>query len=91
MEKDKWSPSMILALMDERDKRYTERFDAQQKAIGVAEEQAEKWRANANEWRTAMNDRERNFLSKSMGYVLGALTALVLILTLVDRFTRVIP
>lgn len=33
-------------------------------AVNKAEEQAEKWRQNANEWRGAMNDRERTFLTR---------------------------
>ena len=45
---------------------------AAEKAVAVAETNAEKWRANANEWRKAMDDREREFLSKGMGYVVGA-------------------
>jgi len=72
------------ALLAEQDKRYEQRFLAQQeamdaafasseKAIAVAEANSEKWRANANEWRKAMDDRERNFLSKGMGYIIGAL------------------
>jgi len=60
-----------------------QRFAAQEKAIEVAEANAEKWRMNANEWRAAMTDRERNFLSKGMGYVVGALSAVALILTIV--------
>ena len=46
------------------DKRYEDRFAAQEQAIAVAERVGEKWRADANEWRTAMNDRERNFVSQ---------------------------
>jgi hypothetical protein len=55
---------------------------AAEKAVSVAEINAEKWRMNANEWREAMNDRERNFLSKGMGYVVGALSAIALLLTI---------
>jgi hypothetical protein len=35
---------------------------AQEKAVSVAEANSEKWRASANEWRGAMNDREGNFV-----------------------------
>ena len=38
---------------------------ASEKAVLVAENNAEKWRANANEWRAAMNDREKGFTSSS--------------------------
>ena len=40
----------------------------------------------ANEWRQAMDDRERKFLSKGMGAILGVLTAVVLIVQLVQAF-----
>jgi hypothetical protein len=35
---------------------------AQEKAVSVAEANSEKWRASANEWRGAMNDRESSFV-----------------------------
>ncbi len=59
-----WTNDTLKSLMDERDIRYSERFEAQQQAIKVSEANAEKWRASANEWRDAMNDRERNFVRK---------------------------
>lgn len=37
----------------------------QKEAVGVAERNAEKWRDNANEWRSAMNDREKNFMQRA--------------------------
>ena len=37
---------------------------ASEKAVLVAEANAEKWRANANEWRGSMDDREKNFASR---------------------------
>ena len=37
---------------------------AAEKAVLVAETNAEKWRASANEWRGAMNDRERNLMPR---------------------------
>lgn len=59
-------------IFEERDKRHDERFDAQEKATQKAFESAEKatlkaeeqtreWKASANEWRDAMNDREIRF------------------------------
>jgi hypothetical protein len=61
--------------LDESDKRNEQRFLAQEKAVtsalaaaekavNVAERNAEQWRAGANEWRGSMTDRERNFASK---------------------------
>lgn len=80
-----WTPDTLLELMNERDRRYGERFAAQEKAIAVAEMNAEKWRMNANEWREAMNDRERNFLSKNMGIVLAIVSTVALGITVVQK------
>jgi hypothetical protein len=62
-------------LLHEADRRYEERFQGQEKAVSAAlaaaaeatskaETNAERWRNNANEWRAAMTDRERNFMSR---------------------------
>jgi len=58
---------------DEAEKRNGQRFDAQQiamstalaaqeKAVSVAEQVAEKWRENANEWRATLADRDAKFM-----------------------------
>ncbi len=41
-----------------------ERFAASENAISKADLNLEKWRANANEWRSAMVDREARFASR---------------------------
>lgn len=62
-------------LFEEHDKRYEQRFISQQQnlkdalassnmAVDKAEVIAEKWRQNANEWRAAMSDRDRAYLTK---------------------------
>jgi len=95
-DKSDWTLDTLKILMDERDRRYGEISAAKEKAVEaalaaaskaveVAEQNAEKWRMNANEWRAAMTDRERNFLSKGMGYVVGALSAIALILTIASK------
>lgn len=61
---------------------------AAEKAVAVAEVNAEKWRQNANEWRGAMTDRDRNFLSKSIGYIIGALTIATLAITLLNTLVH---
>lgn len=71
--------------MGEQEKRYEQRFKAQERAVQVAETAAEKWRNQANEWRAAMLDRERTFFSKGMGYVVGALSVVALLLTILDK------
>jgi hypothetical protein len=99
VDKRGWTIETLKAFMDERHAHYSEKselqkeavanaFNAAAKAVAVAEENAEKWRMNANEWRSAMNDRERQFLSKGMGYVVGALSAIALILTIMDRMLK---
>lgn len=65
----------VQSLFDEHDKRYEQRFIAQKealesalasaiRAVDKAESIAEKWRQNANEWRAAMSDRDRAYLTK---------------------------
>lgn len=49
------------ALNAERDKAIFAALAAQERAVKLAEENAALWRANANEWRGAMGDREKNF------------------------------
>ena len=61
---------------------YDRRFEAQEKAVAVAEANSERWRQNANEWRAAMTDRERNFLSRGMGLVAIALGIIATLLTI---------
>lgn len=60
-------------------------MNAAEKAVNVAETTAEKWRANANEWRKAMDDRERNFLPRAMGYVIGAVSVVSLMIQILSR------
>lgn len=62
-------------VLEEHDKRYDQRFFAQQeamrsalasaeKAVEKAENIAEKWRQNANEWREAMSDKDKTYQTK---------------------------
>jgi hypothetical protein len=89
-----WTLTSLRALCDERDRRYGELAAAQARAVDAAltaakeavaasDRNVEKWQAAANEWRGAMQDREREFFSKSMGMVVGALSAASLIVALV--------
>lgn len=39
-------------------------LSAAKEAVSVAEVNADRWRASANEWRGAMSDRERDFMSR---------------------------
>ena len=78
-----WTVDTLRALMDERDKRYMERFIAQEKAIEVAQATAKDYRSAANEWREAMKDRESQFVRKGENnWLIGAVVALVAIASL---------
>jgi len=75
-----WTPEIVrdhvLAVIEVNDRRYEDKFSGQkeavkdalaasEKAVLVAESNAEKWRANANEWRAAMTDREAKFAMRT--------------------------
>jgi len=51
-------------ILEEKDKAINIALAAAKEAVGVAETNAEKWRQNANEWRGAMSDREKNFITR---------------------------
>lgn len=66
--------SYIERVVHESDRRYEQRFIAQEKAVASALEAAEKatnkyerdverWRQASNEWRSAMDDREVKFVA----------------------------
>lgn len=52
-------------ILAEKDKAINIALAAAKEAVGVAEANADKWRANANEWRGAMTDREKTFATKA--------------------------
>jgi len=52
----------LKGLLHEKDKALEAALKASEKAIAVAEANSEKWRANANEWRGAMDDLIKGFL-----------------------------
>ncbi len=94
-----WTLDTLKTLMDERDRRYGEMAAAKElainaalaaaeKAVAVAERNAEKWRDSANEWRKAMNDREINFLPRNIGYIIGALTAVSIFITVGEKLLK---
>lgn len=81
---DGWTLKTLKELMDERDKRYTVVSETSKKAVDVAERNAERWRDNANEWRAAMNDKDRNFVTKNAlwGYFLGVIGLMLSLMTI---------
>ena len=70
------------ALLEAQDKAVKAALASAEKAVDRAEINAEKWRQNANEWRAAMTDRERNFARKETTFILAALGGLATILGL---------
>jgi hypothetical protein len=73
IEDNKNNFEVILA---EIDKRYEQRFTSQQEAtksalasagmaVDKAEANSERWRANANEWRGSMSDKDKLFMPRS--------------------------
>ncbi len=57
-------------ILAEKDKAINIALAAAKEAVTVAEKSAEKWRDAANEWRGAMQDRERDFLSRKEFYTM---------------------
>ena len=49
-----------------------------EKAVDKAETSAERWRNSANEWRGAMSDRERDFLTRREFYAITATAVAVI-------------
>ena len=75
-----WTPEIVrdhlLAVIGVNDRRYEDKFAGQkeavkdalaasEKAVNVAERNAEEWRKGANEWRGSMTDREGKFAMRS--------------------------
>jgi hypothetical protein len=64
------------------DKQNASTAASAEKAVDKAEGQSEKWRDNANEWRGAMSDRERDFLSRKEFYAIVGTAVAVIILAI---------
>lgn len=58
------------AIQAEKDKALSAALASAEKAVLKKEEEVERWRANANEWRGAMSDRERDFLTRRELYAI---------------------
>jgi hypothetical protein len=69
MNKSDWSIETLKEYFEkvlaEKDKAINIALAAAKEAVGVAEANSEKWRSNANEWRGAMTDREKTFVSRA--------------------------
>lgn len=49
----------------ERDRRYEQRFAAQEEALRRSDKYLDEYKAQANEWRGQSKDRENNFVNKN--------------------------
>lgn len=65
-------------ILDEKDKAIKIALDAQEKAAVVNKDEVQRWRDSANEWRGAMNDRERDFLTRKEFYTMIATAVAVI-------------
>lgn len=52
-------------ILVEKDKALSAALATAKEAVAVAEKNAEKWRDNANEWRGAMNDKDKNLMQRT--------------------------
>ena len=55
----------IFRVMDERDQRYEQRFQSSQKAVDEARQELQKKQETQNEWRGAMNDKDKLFATRA--------------------------
>lgn len=51
-------------ILEEKDRALSAALLAAKEAVQIAERNAERWRDQANEWRGAMTDREKNFVTR---------------------------
>jgi len=72
----------VQAALVAADKAVSAALIAQEKAVLKKEEEVERWRAAANEWRGAMSDRERDFLGRKEFYsIIGTAVAVISFVT----------
>jgi len=68
MADNEWNVATLKEYLEEKirlqDKAVTVALLSAEKAVAIADNNAEKWRDNANEWRGAMGDREEKFVQK---------------------------
>lgn len=71
----------IIALLDERDRRYTERFTAQQEALRTALDATERRFQGVNEFRATLSDQAATFATRdqvdALREIVSALSARV--------------
>ena len=80
----------VTAALAAADKAVQAALISAEKAVLKKEEEVERWRAASNEWRGALSDRERDYLSRKEFYsIIGTAIAVVgLALTLYIGFKK---
>jgi hypothetical protein len=60
---------------------------AVEKATQETKHQTDKWQENSNEWRSAMTEKDRNFVTKATlwGYLLGAVGLVLAVVELMQH------
>jgi len=100
-EEPKWTVESLKALMDERDRRYAAITDANEKALHAAltavreatqetKHQTDKWQLSANEWRQAMTDKDRNFVTKNTlwGWLVASIMMVLALIQILERVSK---
>jgi len=87
-EENQWTTATLKILMDERNLRYELMATSAKEAVTLFRENAEKWREQQNEWRGAMIDKDRNFVTKPAlwGYAVGILGMVLSIIMMLEKF-----
>ena len=67
----------VIDRMDERDRRYEQRFRAQEEAVSKAEHSTEKRLEGMNEFRSQLKDQQATFVTRAELLALGTLIAIV--------------
>jgi len=88
-------------MMAEQDRRYEQVAIASEKALQAALQavkestvenkiNADKWREHQNEWRQAMTDKDRSFVTKTTlwGYLIGAIGMVLALVQILERFVK---
>jgi hypothetical protein len=74
------------AILSEKDKAISAALAAQEKAAIVNKDEVQRWRDSANEWRGAMSDRERDFLTRKEFYaIIGTAISMITLFALLFK------
>lgn len=72
MADERMDVAWLEKLISAHDARYKSIFEAQERALRVAEDNNKHWKAEADDWRRRADEREREFTPKLLFYVMWA-------------------